>query len=98
MKAYVIQQQLPYRGEPTRSQKVDLYRPELVWATLHEQDMGRPRHREYKKCRPWTEDEEKRLLELRAKGLSLRLTGEALNRGKDEVYRKLKKMAKQEGT
>ena len=96
MKAYVKQQQLPYRGEPTKRQRVNLYHPDLTWANLHDSDMGKPRVREHKKSRPWTDEEVKRLLELRAKGLSLRLTWIELGRGKDEVYRKLKKIEKEE--
>ena len=94
-KAYVIQQHLPYRGEPTLPKRVNLYKPDMAWGHLYDSDMGRPRER--KKAPTWTEEEEKRLLELKKQGLSLRLIGEELGRGKDEVYRKLKKIEKKEG-
>lgn len=90
-RAYVKQQRLPYRGEPTKRVRIDI-RP-TSFMTLSEQKMGDPQRvigRKKKQTRnPWTEEDIKTVVELRRQGLSLSQIAAKVNRSKGNVHRKL---------
>ena len=100
MKAFVKQSILPYRGEPTRRQRINLD-PGTHFLTLYEQKMGDPNRKvgkrgedkkKRKSPRPWTEEDVRTMVELRQQGLSIRQIAAKIGRAKGNVQKRLKEV------